>query len=127
MLLRRSQHLGGSGASLRERAQHAASGGHEQRRRRALAGDIGQNQSPAFVAERNEVIPVAADRACRNRKSGHRKPWNQRRAARQQSLLNGASLFRFAAHALALSALVTKPAGVVHGDGDVIAQSLQQT
>ena len=55
------------------------------------------------------------------------EPWDQRRAARQQSLLNGASLFGLAAHALALFALIAKAPGVVHRDGDVIAHSLQQS
>jgi hypothetical protein len=55
-----------------------------------------------------------------------RETRNQRRAARQQSLLNGARFFGLAAHALALFALIAKAPGVVHCDGDVSAQSLQQ-
>src|SRR5208283_5529782 len=120
------QYLGGSRAGLRERAQHAAGGRHEQRRRRALAGDIGENQAPAPVAQRNEVIPVAADRARRNRKPGHSEPWDQRRSARQQSLLYRASFLCLAAHALALFALIAKAPGVVYRNRDVSAQALQQ-
>ena len=127
MLLRREQHFAGSRAGLRQRPQHTARRGHENCRRRALARDIGQNQTPASVAQRDEVIPVAADRAYWNRHPGYSEPRDQRRSARQQSLLNRTSFFGFTAHALAQFALITEAPSVVNCDGDVIAQSLQQT
>src|ERR1700690_1596658 len=77
------QNVSRSGAGLRQRTQHAASCGHEQRRRRAFAGDIGENQAPASVTQWNEVIPVAADGTRRNGKPGDTESWYQGRASGQ--------------------------------------------
>src|SRR5262249_10222115 len=96
--------------------EHPAGGGHEERSRGALAGDVGEYQSPAAIGERNEVVPVASDGARGDRKTRDRKPWNQRRTARQQSLLNSACFLGFAGETLVMMAFVMKTAGVLHRD-----------
>ena len=53
------------------------------------------------------------------------KPGNEGRALRQQRLLDGARLVLLVAHALPLVPFMLEAPRVVHGHGNVIAQTLQ--
>src|ERR1039458_6932446 len=92
----------------------------------SLAGDIGQYEAPAPLGKRNKVVPIAANRAGGKRQSGDHEARDERRRARQKRLLNGARLFGFARHLLALLLFEMKDAGVLHGDGDMRAESLEK-
>ena len=79
------QHFARSAASLGQRAQHAASRRHQQRRGGAFARNIGEHHSPAPVGKWNEVVPVAAHRARRHAEAGNHEPGNVRRTLGQQA------------------------------------------
>ena len=87
-----SQNFSRTAAGLRQRAQHAAGGGHQQRGRRSLSRNVGQHQAPASIVERNEVVPVSAHGARGNRQPGNREARNVGRTLGQQRLLDGARL-----------------------------------
>ena len=95
-LVQPGQHFARSAAGLGQRAQDAARRRHQQGGRSAFARNVGQNESPAAIGERNEVVPVAAHGTRRHAETGNHKAGNVRRTLRQQRLLNDARFLGFA-------------------------------
>jgi hypothetical protein len=126
-LIQFAQHFRRAAVRLRHRAQHAASRGHEQSRRRAFTGNIRQHQSPAPIVESNEIVPIATHRACGSGQSRNREARNVRRRLGQQSLLNFARLIRLTAHRFAFMPHLLKTTRIVNRNCHVTAQCLQQS
>ena len=57
------EHLPGVDQPLGRGAQHAAGGGHDERGRHALVGDVADDEADPALGQRDDVVEVAADLA----------------------------------------------------------------
>ena len=119
------KHFAGGAAGFGERTQNASAGCHQKSSGGALAGYIGQRESPAAFFHWDEVIPVAADRSGGDAEAGDGEPGDEWGASGQESLLDGACFEGVTGHLFALVAYLLEEARVLQRDGDVAAQGLE--
>ena len=82
------EHRAGLGQALRAGAHDASRRRHHHRGRNALVGDVADHEADAPVAELDEVVEVAADRARRAVERGQIPAGERRQLLRQEVLLD---------------------------------------
>ncbi len=102
-------------------AQDRPAEGHEQRRRHALVGHVGDDDAPLVVVQGQEVVEVAAHLARRLPVGGHRAAGDAGAAVGQEAGLNGVGDVQFLLHAgavgrLAVELVVDDGRGCLLGD-----------
>ena len=95
-----AKHIRGRYKPLGDGAQNAAGGGHNERRRDSLIGNVSGHHAQAAVGKMDEIIKIAADRASRLPVCHYLPARDRRQLFREQGLLDNAGHAHFLLEAL---------------------------